>query len=140
MVSGTAFPRPPAVSFAQASSPVWGAPGDARPRNAHGGGLGPMHVPGNALVSLIPEKDFFQRCLPRVAPRLSMTIAFLQDCSCLIGFTTLLQPAGFEQLQSEPILHRGGTIHCALGRLKLEWCKRKILLGWLELELVAGVV
>ena len=48
--------------------------------------------------------------------------------------------AGFEQLQSEPILHRGGTIHCALGRLKLEWCKRKILLGWLELELVAGVV
>ena len=26
------------------------------------------------------------------------------------------------------------------GRLELEWCERKILLGWLELELVAGVV
>jgi len=25
-------------------------------------------------------------------------------------------------------------------RLELEWCERKILLGWLELELVAGVV
>ena len=28
----------------------------------------------------------------------------------------------------------------AFGRLELEWCERKILLGWLELELVAGVV
>ena len=27
----------------------------------------------------------------------------------------------------------------AFGRLELEWCERKILLGWLELELVAGV-
>ena len=26
------------------------------------------------------------------------------------------------------------------GRLELEWGERKILLGWLELELVAGVV
>ena len=26
------------------------------------------------------------------------------------------------------------------GRLELECCERKILLGWLELELVAGVV
>ena len=25
-------------------------------------------------------------------------------------------------------------------RLELEWCERKILLGWLELELVARVV
>ena len=25
-------------------------------------------------------------------------------------------------------------------RLELEWCERKILLGWLELELVAGVL
>jgi len=25
-------------------------------------------------------------------------------------------------------------------RLELEWCERKILLSWLELELVAGVV
>ena len=80
----------------------------------------------------------FQRCLPRVAPRLSMTIAFLQDCSCLDWLHN--SAAGFEQLQSEPILHRGGTIHCAFGWLKLEWCERKILLGWLELELVAGVV
>jgi len=24
--------------------------------------------------------------------------------------------------------------------LELEWCERKILLGWLELELVAGVL
>ena len=32
---------------------------------------------------------------------------------------------------------------CSAGwswRLELEWCERKILLGWLELELVAGVV
>ena len=28
----------------------------------------------------------------------------------------------------------------AFGRLELEWCERKILLGWLELELVAGMV
>ena len=28
----------------------------------------------------------------------------------------------------------------AFGRLELEWCERKIMLGWLELELVAGVV
>ena len=28
----------------------------------------------------------------------------------------------------------------AFGRLELKWCERKILLGWLELELVAGVV
>ena len=30
----------------------------------------------------------------------------------------------------------------AFGRLELEleWCERKILLSWLELELVAGVV
>ena len=25
-------------------------------------------------------------------------------------------------------------------RLELEWCERKILLGWLELDLMAGVV
>jgi len=28
----------------------------------------------------------------------------------------------------------------AFGRLELEWCERKILLGWLELEAGAGVV
>ena len=32
------------------------------------------------------------------------------------------------------------TTITAFGRLELEWCERKILLGWLELELVAGVV
>ena len=32
------------------------------------------------------------------------------------------------------------AILTAFGRLELEWCERKILLGWLELELVAGVV
>ena len=34
------------------------------------------------------------------------------------------------------------TKFTAFGRLELEleWCERKILLGWLELELVAGVV
>ena len=30
--------------------------------------------------------------------------------------------------------------YTAFGRLELEWCERKILLGWLELELVAGMV
>ena len=29
---------------------------------------------------------------------------------------------------------------CWNRRLELEWCERKILLDWLELELVAGVV
>jgi len=35
-----------------------------------------------------------------------------------------------------------GSIFTVFGRLELEWCERKILLGWLELELelVAGVV
>jgi len=28
----------------------------------------------------------------------------------------------------------------AFGRMELEWCERKILLSWLELELVVGVV
>jgi len=28
----------------------------------------------------------------------------------------------------------------AFGRLELEYCERKIMLDWLELELVAGVV
>jgi len=28
----------------------------------------------------------------------------------------------------------------AFGKLELEWCERKILLDWLELELVIGVV
>jgi len=37
-------------------------------------------------------------------------------------------------------LKRERQKHTAFGRLELEWCERKILLGWLELELVAGVV
>jgi len=32
------------------------------------------------------------------------------------------------------------SIFTAFGRPELEWCERKILLGWLKLELVAGVV
>ena len=65
---------------------------------------------------------------PGRTPRTAVHRQLMQACSSVNSCRIFV--AFHRQLMQAP----------GFGRLELEWCERKILLGWLELERVTGVV